>query len=253
MHTLFAAAEATAWYRAGILHYLFPDDWIIGVVMWILLVMGILVLGVVLERYRLLVMLPTDDKALRARVLDCLRSDRVEDALELCYRTQGPIAAVLAVGIRKFAMLRRLDHDPARIEEQVVKAMDDYSTHIFAALERHLPILGTVSSVAPMIGSVGTIAGMMVLFDGIVKKIGQVSLIEAASNGIQGKLVTTLFGLVVGICSFVAYNYFTTVINGYVLHVEESASELMEGVTMNLAFQQKQAGGGLVTARSDEG
>ena len=134
-------------------------------------------------------------------------------------------------------------HDPARMEEQVVKSMDDYSVHIFAALERHLPILGTISSVAPMIGSVGTIAGMMVLFQGILEKIGQVSLIEAASQGIQGKLVTTLFGLVVGIFAFVAYNYFTGVINRYVLHIEESASELMEGVTMNLAFKQKQADG----------
>lgn len=241
MGFLFAAVQELPWYRSGILEYLFPEDWIIGGVTWIILLMGILAFGVVLERYRILLMLPTDDKQLRGKVLDLLRADRVEDALELCYRTQGPIAAILAAGIRKFALLKRLDYDPARMEEQVVKAMDDYSVHIFAALERHLPILGTISSVAPMIGSVGTIAGMMVLFDGILKKIGQVSLIEAASGGIKGKLVTTLVGLVVGIFAYVAYNYFTGVINRYVLNIEESATELIEGVTMNLAQQQKQA------------
>jgi biopolymer transport protein ExbB len=239
---LFAKVEDLPWYRTGALGLLLPDDLIIGVVMWTILLMGILAFGVVLERYRLLLMLPTDDKGLRGKVLDLLRADRIEDALELCHRTQGPIAAILAAGIRKFAVLRRLEYDPARIEEQVVKAMDDYSVHIFAALERHLPILGTVSAVAPMLGSVGTVAGMMVLFGGIVEKVGQVSLIEAAATGIKGKLVTTLFGLVVGIFAYVAYNYFTAVINRYVLGVEESATELMEGVTMNLALKQKQAG-----------
>lgn len=240
MGALFAVAEELPWYRTGALGLLFPDDWIIAIVMWTILLMAIFAFGVILERYRLLLMVPTDDKVLRGKVLALLRSDQVDEALELCHKTGGPIAAILAAGIRKFAVLRRLDYDPGRIEEQVVKSMDDYSVHIFAALERHLPILGTISSVAPMLGSVGTVAGMIVLFQGIVDQIGQVSIIEAAAKGIKGKLVTTLFGLIVGIFAYVAYNYFTTVINRYVLSVEESATELMEGVTMNVALQQKQ-------------
>lgn len=242
---LFAIEADPRWYKQGMLKFLVPtlDDVMIPLVMLVILAMAVLVLGVVLERYRLLLMLPTDDKELRSKVLDMLRSNRIEDALELCYRTQGPIAAILAAGIRKYAVLRRLEYDPARTEEQVLKAMDDYSVHIFAALERHLPILGTISSVSPMIGSVGTVAGMMILFKGIVEKFGQESIIMAAADGIQGKLVTTLFGLVVGIFAYVSYNYFTQVINGYVLTIEESATELMEGVTMNLAREAKPSDG----------
>ena len=54
---------------------------------------------------------------------------------------------------------------------------------------------------------------------------------SAAAAGIRLKLLVTVWGLIVGIPAYVAYNYFTTVINGYVLSVEESASELMETVT----------------------
>jgi biopolymer transport protein ExbB len=244
MFTLFAAEAAAElpWYRSGAMYYLLPEDPIIAVVMWGILGMAVLGLGVVLERFRVLMMLPTDDRTLRARVLELLQQDKIEEALELCHRTQGPIAAVLSSGLRKYAVLRRLNYDAARTEEQVVKAMDDYSVHVVAALEQHLPILATVSSVAPMLGSVGTVAGMIVLFQGIVAKVGTTNIIVAAAEGIQGKLVTTLFGLVVGIGAYVSYNYFSTVINRYVLNVQESVAELIEAVTLQTAMREKQAG-----------
>ena len=117
--------------------------------------------------------------------------------------------AVLTAGIRKYVVLQKLNYDPARIEEQVVKAMEDYSVHIVAALERHLPILATISSVAPMVGSVGTVTGMIILFKDIVAKMGTVNIIEAAAAGIQVKLLVTVWGLIVGIPAYVAFNYFT--------------------------------------------
>src|SRR5207247_453101 len=141
-----------------------------------------------------------------------------EEALELCHRSQGPVPAILAVGLRRFLVLRRLNYDAARIEEQVVKAMDDYGVHIIAALERHLPILATISTVAPMVGSVGTVVGMVILFQDIVAKIGTVNIVVAAASGIQVKLLVTVWGLLVGIPAYVVYNYFNTVINRYVLH-----------------------------------
>jgi biopolymer transport protein ExbB len=254
MLTLLAASTATGdlpWYKSGALGYMLPDDAIIAVVMWGILFLAILGLGVVIERARVLLMLPRDDRVLRGQVLELLRGDRVDEALELCYRTQGPIAAILAAGLRKYAVLRRLGYDAARVEEQVVKAMDDFGVHVVAALERHLPVLATVSSVAPMLGSVGTVAGMIVLFQGIVAKFGTSNIIIAAAEGIQGKLVTTLFGLIVGIGAYVAYNYFSTVINSYVLEVEESASELIEAVTLQVALQQQQTGGRLELANKE--
>ncbi len=206
-----------------------------GAFMWPILLMGILAVGVIIERYRSLKMLNADDQQVRQQVQQLLFDEKVEEALELCDAQQGPVPAVLSAGLRKYYVLRKLDYDVARTEEQVVKAMDDYSVHIVAGLERHLPVLATVSSAAPMLGFLGTVQGMIVAFQQIVEQMGETNIVEAAASGIQVSLLTTCFGLIVGIPAFVAFNYFTSVINRFVLQVEQSATELIENVSIQLA------------------
>jgi biopolymer transport protein ExbB len=206
-----------------------------GPFMWPILIMGILAVGVIIERYRSLKMLNVDDDDVRAQVQQLLFDDNVSEALELCDQQSGPVPAVLSAGLRKYYVLRKLNYDAARTEEQVVKAMDDYSVHIVAGLERHLPVLATVSSAAPMLGFLGTVQGMIVAFQNIVDQMGETNIVEAAAAGIQVSLLTTCFGLIVGIPAFVGFNYFTSVINQFVLQVEQSATELIENVTIQLA------------------
>jgi biopolymer transport protein ExbB len=212
-----------------------------GIFMWPILILGIVATGVIIERCRSLMMLSTDFSALRSEVADLLRSDRVEEALHLCDTQQGPVPAVLAAGVRQFLVLRQLNYDPGRIEDNVVKAMEDYSVHVVAALERHLPILATVSAVAPMLGFLGTVQGMIIAFDDIIRLMGETNIVVAAAAGIKTALLTTCFGLIVGIPAYLAYNYFTSVINRYVLDVEESASELMETVTLQMTLAEREA------------
>lgn len=221
--------------NAGAIGLLRQGGWF----MWPILIMGIVAAGVIIERYRSLKMLSTDSEGLRRQVHKLLDEDRVEEALQLCDQEQGPVPAILSSGLRKFVVLRRLDYDPGRIEEQVVKAMDDYSVHVVAALERHLAVLATVSSVAPMLGFLGTVSGMINSFQDIVAKMGEMNIVEAAAAGISEALLTTCFGLIIGIPAFMAFNYFTSVINRFVLDVEESATELIEGVTMQMALEQQ--------------
>ena len=208
-----------------------------GIFMWPILLTGILAAGVIIERYRSLKMLSTDAGALRAQVRQLLHDDKVEDALQLCDRETGPVAAILGAGLRKFLVLRRLNYDPGKIEDQVVKAMEDYGVHVVAALEKHLPVLATVSSVAPMLGFLGTVSGMVNSFKDIVAKMGETNIVESAAGGISEALLTTLLGLVVGIPAFSAYNYFTSVINRFVLDVEETSTELIETVTLQMALE----------------
>ena len=156
-----------------------------------------------------------------------------------CDAAQGPVPAILAAGLRKLVVLRRLNYDPAKIEEQVVKAMDDYGVHVSAALEKHLPILATVSSVAPMIGFLGTVQGMVISFQDIVDQMGETNIVEAAAAGIMTALLTTVLGLVVGIPAFTAFNYYTSLINSFVLDVEESATELIEAVTLQQVIDEQ--------------
>jgi biopolymer transport protein ExbB len=234
MNLLFAQTAEKAWYETGALGYMIDG----GIFMWPILIMGILAAAVMIERYRSLKMLTGDTRALRERVLELLQAGRTEEALELCQREQGPVPAVLSAGLRKYLVLQRLGYDPAGIEQQVVKAMEDYAVHIVAALEKHLPILGTIASVAPMVGFLGTVQGMIISFGEVVRSNSS-SIVKDAAGGIMVALLTTAFGLIVGIPAFTAYNYFTGLINRYVLEVEETASELIEAVTLQTTLQQQ--------------
>lgn len=209
-----------------------------GVFMWPILGLLILAIAVIIERYRSLRLLETDAGALREEVIALLSEDKVEESLELCDAARGPVPAILSNGLRKYLVLRRLNYDPAQMEQQVIKSMENYGVNIVAALERHLPILATIASVAPMLGFLGTVQGMIVAFGDIEANIGQQNIVQAAASGIRVALLTTAFGLVVGIPAYMAFNYFTGIINDFVLQVESSAAELIEVVTLRLTLDK---------------
>ena len=125
MFTVFAQAavntEAPAGpdlLHSGALGYMIDG----GIFMWPLLALGILAGGVIIERYRALLMLNTKDEKLRSEVLELLKADQVEDALKLVEKQKGPVPAILGAGLRKYLIARRLGYDPAKIEEQVGRA-----------------------------------------------------------------------------------------------------------------------------------
>jgi biopolymer transport protein ExbB len=198
----------------------------------------ILGIAVIIERYRSLLMLDTDAAALQEKVIALLSEDKVEESLELCDAARGPVPAILSNGLRKFLVLRRLNYDPAQMEQQVVKSMENYGVNIVAALERHLPLLATIASVAPMLGFLGTVQGMIVAFGDIEANIGQQNIVQAAASGIRVALLTTAFGLIVGIPAYMAFNYFTGIINDFILQVESSAAALIEVVTLRLTLEK---------------
>ena len=229
--------DPPSWFDKGPIGLLITGGWF----MLPILLLAILALAVIIERWRSLKMLNTDNEALRQAVLDDLTNDRPDDALARCDKERGPVAAVLANGMRKYIVLRKLGYDAGRLEEQVVKSMESYGVHIVAALERHLPVLAIISSVAPMLGFLGTVAGMIESFNDIVQNVESgtsKNIVTDAAEGIRVALLTTCFGLMVGIPAFMAFNYFSSVINNFVLEVEESATQLMEAVTLQLTLDK---------------
>lgn len=209
-----------------------------GVFMWPILILLILVVAVIIERYRSLKLLETDPTALRDQVVELLSEDKVEESLKLCDNSQGPVPAILSNGLRKYLVLRRLKYDEAQLEQQVIKSMENYGVHIVAVLEKHLPLLATIASVAPMLGFLGTVQGMIVAFGDIEANVGQQNIVQAAASGIRVALLTTAFGLIVGIPAYMAFNYFTGIINNFVLQVEASAAELIEVVSLRLTLDK---------------
>jgi len=210
-----------------------------GPFMWPLLALLVMAIAVIIERYRSLKLLETDAGSLREEVIELLSEDKVEESLKLCDSARGPVPAILSNGLRKYLVLRRLNYDQAQMEQQVVKSMENYGVNIVAALERHLPILATIASVAPMLGFLGTVQGMIVAFGDIEANIGQQNIVQAAASGIRVALLTTAFGLIVGIPAYMAFNYFTGLINDFVLQVESSAAELIEVVSLRLTLDKE--------------
>ncbi len=234
MNLPFPTTLAAGFLDSGALNYMIDG----GIFMWPILALMILGLAVIIERYRSLRMLDTDSEALREKVIALLSEDRVEESLELCDAARGPVPAVLSNGLRKYLVLRRLNYDPAQMEQQVIKSMENYGVNIVAALERHLPLLATIASVAPMLGFLGTVQGMIVAFGDIEANIGKQNIVQAAASGIGVALLTTAFGLIVGIPAYMAFNYFTGIINDFILQVESSAAELIEVVTLRLTLEK---------------
>ncbi len=223
---------ASSFLESGALGYLIQG----GVFMWVILLLGVLAVAVIIERWRSLKILDTSGDEVRQGVLDRLANGDIDEAISLCDESDGPVAAVLGNGLRKYLVLHQLGYETNRIEDQVTKNMEAYGVNVVAALERHLPLLATVSSVAPMLGFLGTVQGMIVSFANIVDTMGKVNIVEAAASGIQTALLTTCFGLIIGIPAYMAFNYFMSVINQFVLEVEQSAAELVEAISLQLTL-----------------
>src|SRR3990167_7257895 len=121
------------------------------------------------------------------------------EALEICNKTQGPIANILKAGILK--------HDRPR--QEIREAIEDASIHAVPRLEKNLPVLATVAHVSPLLGLLGTVTGMVAAFQVIESKATALNPVNPGdlAGGIWEALLTTVFGLCVAIPTYVAYNY----------------------------------------------
>jgi biopolymer transport protein ExbB len=148
-----------------------------------------------------------------------LKRNKVMEALDLCDRTGGPIASILKAGILK--------HDRARSE--IREAIEDASVHEVPRLERNLPVLATVAHVAPLLGLLGTVTGLVQAFQVIESKATVLNPVNPGdlAGGIWEALLTTVFGLCVAIPTYVAYNYLVSRVDGFVLDMERSATDLL--------------------------
>ena len=195
-----------------------------------LMVCSVLCWGVIIERWLTLRQLNVDTSALRKRVVSLMRHNNPEKAVILCKSIQSPVAKILSIGLKKFQLLTSLDRNVSEVETGTIRAMEDYSVHILAMLEKYLVILVTISNIAPLFGFAGTVTGMINAFDTIAQAAGVNASLVAV--GIKEALVTTAAGLLIAIPSFIAYNYFSNRVQKFVLQVEESASELIEAISV---------------------
>jgi biopolymer transport protein ExbB len=184
--------------------------------MGIVLLCLILGLAIAIERIIFLNLSTTNTKKLTQEVEDALASGGVEAAKEVCRNTKGPVASIFYQG------LDRTDEGIDAAEKAVVA----YGGVQMGQLEKNVSWISLFIALAPMLGFMGTVIGMIQAFDKI-EAAGdmQPSLV---AGGIKVALLTTVFGLVVAIILQVFYNYIIAKIDSIVNDMEDASITLMD-------------------------
>ncbi|MFH1143913.1 MAG: MotA/TolQ/ExbB proton channel family protein, partial [Candidatus Eisenbacteria bacterium] len=190
-----------------------------GMFMWPLLACAVAGLAVILERLFTIQRAQTNTRRLMAALISELKTHGVAKAQEICMNTRGPIAAILHAGLSK------VERGPAAVE----KAIENSGAIEMAFLQRGLPVISTVVSVGPLLGFLGTVSGMIHAFEAIAAA-EQVSA-KIVANGIAEALITTLAGLVIAIPCQLAFNYFVSRVDRFVIEMEEASIELLDTLT----------------------
>lgn len=176
----------------------------------------ILGLALAIERIIYLNLASTNTTKLLKNVEDALSSGGVEAAKEVCRNTRGPVASIFYQG------LDRMDEGIEVVEKSVVS----YGSVQMGLLERGLTWISLFIALAPMLGFMGTVIGMIDAFDSI-QAAGDISP-SLVAGGIKVALITTVSGLIVAIILQVFYNYIVSKIDAIVNSMEDASISLID-------------------------
>ena len=184
-------------------------------------------LALCIERIIYLSLSKTNTKALLVEIEDALNTKGLEAALEVCRNTRGPVASIFYQG------LSRYDEGVDVVEKTVAS----YGGVQLGLLEKNLSWISLFISIAPSLGFLGTIIGMIQAFDKI-QQVGDISATVVA-GGIKVALLTTLLGLIIAIILQLFYNYILSIIEGLVNEMEDSSISLLDIVVEYDAKKKK--------------
>ncbi|MBN2030928.1 MotA/TolQ/ExbB proton channel family protein [bacterium] len=187
-----------------------------GVVMIPLLLTSIIGLAVVIERafslrrHRIL-----DDRMIQF-IENIKQPKDVEGVYNILGNSGGPFLNIIRIGLENQGSSR----------EEIREAMQDQGRQEARLLERGLVILETVAGIAPLLGLLGTVLGMIKVFQVISEQgLGQT---QSLSGGISEALLTTVVGLSIAIPALVAYNYFNHKVDDLVMEIEKYSGQLLK-------------------------
>jgi len=192
-------------------------NWIgMGFMRWPLafcLVLGVIV---IIAKFITLTAKASKTKRILKDVDELLTQQRIREALELTRDTDAPAAKILYAGLER--------HGEGT--ERVMKAIENQGLIEMSKLESGLVILATLTNIAPLLGFLGTVIGMILAFQSI-EAAGEVEATLVA-GGIKVALLTTAFGLMIAIPVSIGHNYFVSRIDSLVIDMEESAQKMVD-------------------------
>ena len=189
-----------------------------GWVMWPILICSVFALGIVLERAWTLRESRVIPDHLVAQVWQLLKANEFGDDKLQAVRHSSPLGRVLAAGLA----LRDAPRDMMK------ERIEDVGRHVAHELERYLNTLGTIAAISPLLGLLGTVTGLVQVFNVITQEgLGNPA---AMSGGISQALLTTVAGLCVAIPALVAYRFFRGRIAELVVRMEEESIRLVDAL-----------------------
>ena len=187
---------------------------------WIMVVLAILsVVGVYIffERFSTLRKAMKRNPLFMERIHDNIKDDDLKSAANYCRSENTPLSRIIERGVKSF------NFSATSIRETI----DNCANLEIATLEKGLPILSTIAAVAPMIGFLGTVTGMVRAFWEMANAGNNID-VSLLSGGIYEAMITTVGGLIVGIISIFAYNYLVTMVDKVQNDMEAEIISFME-------------------------
>jgi biopolymer transport protein ExbB len=204
---------------------LFADG---GKMMYPLVLCSMIALGVIIAKAWTLWLAHRGTRLVIAQVEEAARRGDIDGAIQVAHDTAGPAAAILLAGLRRIKT-KRLGAG------ELEAAVSTIGTIELGFLERGLVILATIANVAPLMGFLGTVAGMILAFAAI-EEAGDVDP-SLVAGGIKVALLTTAAGLVVAVPVNIFYNAFVTRIDKLIIDMEQGAQKIF-----NLAWDLEKDG-----------
>ena len=140
----------------------------------------------------------------------------VKEAIKICEQSKGPVASVMKAGLLRYGHPR----------EDIEKTIENAALYELDRLEKRLGVLATTANVAPMLGFLGTVAGMIKSFATLAEQ--GLTNPAAVAVGISEALITTAAGLIIAIPAQLIYNWYTTKITRFVRDIEVASNMLIE-------------------------
>lgn len=199
-----------------------------GILMIPIGICSLLALAFIIERWLTLARSEKGAEELVASVKEHLSRNQIKEAYAACEESPGAIARILQVGIENY-------DSPKEDIEQLMEKVGELE--VIPSLERYLWGLSTIAQVAPLLGFLGTVTGMIMIFTRIYEKMQEnIDNLGVASfnptpdlfDGIWQALLTTASGLVVGIPALIAYNYFINRVDRQINTMEKAALQIID-------------------------
>lgn len=181
-----------------------------------LLISSIIAIGIIIERFWSLQTKLISPPELINQIWQWLRFNRIDKHRILALQESSPLGQILASGLISRNSIREITKEN----------IEDVGRHVTLSLEKNINTLGTIAAIAPLMGLLGTVIGMIKVFTVITTEgVGNPATL---AGGISEALITTATGLLVAIPSLIFYRFFRGKINALVVDMEEQAMKLIE-------------------------